>query len=70
MTPSEALAAFAERVAADEPLRNRLAQARDHAGFAAACATAGREAGFVFTEADVRELLQARHLYWLQRHIL
>lgn len=70
MTPSEALAAFAERVAADEVLRSRLATITDHANFASVCVVAGHERGFEFTEADVRSLLQARHLFWLQRHIL
>ncbi len=70
MTPTQALAAFAEHVATDEALRHQLAGLADHAAFAAACVAAGRAHGFVFTEAEVRELLQARHLFWLQRHIL
>lgn len=71
MTPSETLAVFAEHAGRDEAVRNRLATAgTDHARFAALCVEAGRERGLAFAEADVRELLQSRHLFWLQRHIL
>lgn len=70
MTPAEALAAFAERLATDAALRDRLAPLRNHADFAAACVTEARAHGFAFSEADVRDLLQQRHLFWLQRHIL
>jgi hypothetical protein len=71
MTPAEALAVFGEHAGTDEALRTRLATAgADHARFATLCVEAGRERGLAFTEGDVRELLQCRHIFWLQRHIL
>lgn len=69
MTPAEALAAFAEQVAGDEPLRTRLAALRDHATFAETCVAAAAERGLTFAAADVRALLQERYVFWLQRHI-
>lgn len=69
MNVTDALATFVERVADDESLRSRLGAIRDHTTFATACVAAGRENGLDFAEADVRALLQSRHLYWLQRHI-
>lgn len=70
MTPAEALAAFTEQLAADEPLRTRLAAIADEPAFAVACVAAGAQAGLVFTAGDVNELLRQRRVFWLQRHIL
>lgn len=69
VTPAVALARFADLVAADAPLRTRLATIREHEVFAAACVAAAREHGLVFSAEDLRSLLQSRHLLWLQRHL-
>jgi hypothetical protein len=71
VNPTDVLLAFSELVAADAALRHRLATTgTDHAAFAALCLAAAREKGIAFSEADLRGLLQQRHLFWMQRHIL
>ncbi len=69
MTPDEAIRVFAENLAGDDSLRERLAAIRDHTVFAEACVTAAATQGLAFTAADMRTLLQARHIQWIQRHI-
>lgn len=69
MTSAEALVLFAEQVAGDAVLREHLAAIREHAAFSEACVAAAAERGLAFTAAEMRALLQSRHIFWIQRHI-
>lgn len=70
MDPSPDLAEFIEVVEADSDLQRALADEKSNDTFSLACAVLAEKLSLRVTAEEVRALLQARMLIWLQRHIL
>jgi hypothetical protein len=70
MTPSPDLAALIEIIAADPVTERALADEKSNDALALACAALAEMHSLRVTADEVRALLRARTLIWMQRHIL
>ena len=70
MNPSPDLAELIEIIAADENLQRSLGAEKSDDAFALASAALAERRALRVTAEEVRVLLQARTIFWLQRHIL